>query len=501
MVEDTSPAQPPEERSLSSRASSATVWVIFARFAQQIIGFARILVLARLLAPDDFGLMGVAISALAVSQLFAVTGFLGSLVQRQGDISHLLNTVWTIELVKNLLIAGILFTAASSIAGFLNTPEATPILQSLAGIFAILGLKNIGIVYLRRQLRVRDEMAITLGSTFLESIVTIILAFTLGTVWALVWGALARSVSLVAISYIVYPYMPRLEFKKAEAVAMFKFARWLSLTAMTLQLIHQLDRLIVAKVLGTMALGFYTVSDRFSLNPVRELGRVGVRVGYPALSTLQANITELRRKSLSTLELSMSVIIPIAATSSILVEEFVPVILGDQWTGAIDVTRVLIAAAIPMTIVELGAIPLVAYGVPKASAGAIVVALITMLITMPLFSDAWGLQGAGSAMALSYGIASLIMLASWRYWLGIRFRHMAKAFLPGLILAAATALPLYAIDSIDMSNLVTTIVGAVMFVAIYGAVAAGLWFTARKGPFQFLVAAFSRKRKSKPATA
>ncbi len=465
-----------------------------ARVVQQLFGVGRFVVLARLLAPADFGLMGVAASALLVLHMFSGTGVRGALVQRKEDISSALNTAWTIDLARTLVIASILFAAASPISNLLNTPDATPILQALAGAFAITGLINVGTIYLRKELRVRDELSINLSAMVAESIVSVVMALVLESVWALVWGAFARSITLVAMSYVIYPYMPRLEFKKSEAGWLFRFGRWVSLNGIGVQLIHQADRLIIARILGATALGFYAISDRLSLNPVREMGQVGIRVGFPALSKLQEQKEEFARKALATIELSLSIVVPVSVASFILVDSVVPVVLGDEWVGAIDVTRMLVLAAIPMTIAQVGAVPLVAFGIPRVAAGSTLVALIALLIALPLLANRMGLEGAGLAMLIAYGSSSVVILASWRRHLGVGFSSMLRASLTPLVLAITVAPPLLAIDSSDWSNTAKTISGAATFVSIYGITSIGLWVVAKRGLMQVVLAATSRGR-------
>lgn len=484
----------PTSHNLGKRASSATIWVVFTRVIQQVLGFARVLVLARLLAPEDFGLMGIAMSVLAITQLFTITGFLGALVQRQGDISKGLNTAWTLELARGLLMTAIIVAAAPAISSFTNVPEATPILRVLAAIFILGGLSNVGVVYLRRQLRIRDEMFVNLSGTVAELIVTVTLAIIMESVWALVWGAIARTTTGVLVSYVVYPYMPRLEFNKEEAGKMFRFGRWLSLSAITKQLINQADRFIITKILGPAALGFYTVSDRFSLNPVRELGVVAARVGFPALATLQSDKDLLAKRAASTLNMSLTIIIPVAVAVFILSDSFIPVILGDQWVDAVAITQILVLAAIPMSIVEIGGVPLVAYGIPKIASAAALVALVTVLIAMPIMASNMGLEGAGWAMVIGYSAGTLVILASWYRYLGVGLIALGKVFMPGIAISVAANGPMYLIDNTGLSNLEQTIASSALFIALYAISALVLWKFARLGPFFVLSAARSRAK-------
>lgn len=491
-------SSPPGQQSLGQRATSAAAWAVAARVVQQVVAIGRILILARLLAPDDFGLMGVAVAVLTVIQMFTTTGFSAAIVQRPGVINNAINTAFTIDLARAVLVSVALFASASLIAAAFEIPEASEVIRALAIVSLIGGLINPANVRLVRELRIKDTLWVQLGSVIAEAIVSITLAWILGSVWALVWGAVARAFAQVTVSYVINPYMPRLEFVKSEAAWMFRFGRWMALDFMMTQLAHQVDRVIIARVLGPAALGIYTVSNKLSLNVVREFSLVGSRVGFPALAKIQNRPSDFATRSLEMLELSLSVSVPAAVFLVVLADAAVPVLLGNQWMAAIGLTEILALAAIPMTIVATGSVALAAVGVPRAAAFANTVALITIIIAMPVLATESGITGAGQAILIAQSAAAALIVVLWIRRLSIPLMSVASPFVSPAILALAVGAPLLAIDSTEWTNVSKLVLGTLVSATAYGITSILLWRIANRGAFQ-MIATLLRRRTSAEA--
>ena len=138
---------------LSQRVVHAGLWSFAIRITMRLMAFSRTVILARLLAPDDFGLMGIALLMLSLLTIFTQTGFDSALVQRKGDIQPYLDTAWTVRLVRGALLALLLVLAAPLLASFFNAPAATQIIRVMAISAFLSGLVNIGVVYFEKELQ------------------------------------------------------------------------------------------------------------------------------------------------------------------------------------------------------------------------------------------------------------------------------------------------------------------------------------------------------------
>lgn len=440
--------------------------------------------------------MAIALSVTLVVNSLSNTGFRSALIQRADDISDSLNTAWTIDLVR-LTIIGLAIVAASPlIAQMFALPESTPILR-LAGFSVILsGLSSIGTIYLRKELRAREELIIKLGSTVVNSVIAIALAFTLGSVWALAWGSMAGTIAGVVLSYVVYPYLPRFELRRNEIGWMFAFGKWMTVDRLAMVLANQAPRLGIAQVLGANALGMYVIGGRISMSLVAELNQISVRLVFPVLSKVQNNAVLLRRYSLAVVELGFAIVLPLSVFMAILAEEIVIGILGPNWESAVDITQILAIVAIPMVIVRLMRTPLQSSGHPGTAARVNLVPLAIIAIGIIPTTTRWGLEGAGWLVFSGYALAIVPLLITWRKSLNVAPVSFAVTLLPGLLIAMSIFGPLLLIKSLDIPNFIALTVGALTASLIYVVISYGIWRVSHTGPIALAIMVRTREKPS-----
>jgi len=240
-----------------------------ANYQSRLRGFIRTIILARLLAPEDFGLLGIAMLAIATLETFSQTGFWEALIQKKGDVESCLDTAWTISAIRGTILFLILFLSAPIIAKFFNSPHATLVIKVIAVSTLISGFRNIGILFFQKDLEFNKQFFYELSATLVDLAVAISLAFILRNVWALVWGGLAANVIRLFASYILHAYRPHVRLDKSEFKNLFSFGKWVLGSSTLIFLITQGDDIFVGRMLGVTALGFYqTPTYRFWRNRV-----------------------------------------------------------------------------------------------------------------------------------------------------------------------------------------------------------------------------------------
>jgi lipopolysaccharide exporter len=175
---------------LSGRVMRASLWVVGARMGGRLFAAARTLVLARLLTPHDFGLVALALLPLsAFAALGAGTGR-AALIHRQQRSPVMLDTAWTLGLIRRAAAAAVLALGAPMVAAFFEAPEATNVIRAMALLPLLQGLRNIGVVEFQQELQFGQETPLETMGLLAETVVAIGLALWLGNAWALVGGAL-----------------------------------------------------------------------------------------------------------------------------------------------------------------------------------------------------------------------------------------------------------------------------------------------------------------------
>jgi lipopolysaccharide exporter len=289
---------------LSTRVVKGGLWVFALRVINRGLGFARTIILARLLAPEDFGLLGIAMLAIATLETFSQTGFQPALVQKKENVESYLNTAWTVSAIRGGILFVLLFLSSPLIARFFNSPQATLIIRVIAVTVLLSGLKNIGIIFFEKELEFNKQFFYQLSGTLANFGVAIVLAFVLKNVWALVWGGLAFSFVQLFMSYIVHPYRPKVRFEKTKFVELFRFGKWLLAQSIAIFLITQGDDIFVGKMLGVTALGFYQMAYLIANLPATQITHVISGVTFPAYSKMQDDLVRMKKACLRVLGLT-----------------------------------------------------------------------------------------------------------------------------------------------------------------------------------------------------
>ncbi len=329
-------------RNISRKVVKGGAWMLALRIIDRLFNFVRIIVLARLLAPEDFGIFAIALIAIMTLTTFSKTGFHGALIQRKGDISDYIDTAWAVQVVRGVFLATILFIAAPHIASFFEEPGATPILRVLALSLLFQGATNPGIAYFQRDLNFQRVFVYEMGGTIFDIAVSVTAAFVFRNVWALVYGLLARHLVQLILSFLMAPQMIKPRFELDKFKELFVFGKYVFLSSILNFLLIQGTQAFVGKILGAATLGFYLLAFRISDLPIRETINVVSRTTFPAYSRLQDQVFKLREGYSKILQMVSFILIPVAVGLFILSREFTQLFLGEKWMAIVPALRVLV---------------------------------------------------------------------------------------------------------------------------------------------------------------
>lgn len=386
---------------LRRRVLHAGGWNFGLRMVLRVSTTARMVVLARLLAPDDFGLMGVAFVALEFLERVTSTGFRPALVQRRGRIDDHLDTAWTVDLIRHLVVAGGLVLGAPLVAALFNEPRAVTVVQVMALGIAISGLTNIGIVFFERELEFHRLFLYQLSGILANIIVGIGAAVALRNVWALVLGFLAQHLVSTIASYFVHPHRPRLRFQRQQAAEMFGFGKWVFGADTLTYLLNNVDYVVVGRMLGSGPLGLYRVAFNFSQLAATELTLVIGKVAFPAYSKLQASAERLSRAYLQSVDVVAALAVPASVGLALVAAPLVEVLLGERWVPMTLSLQMLALVGMTRALASTSGPLFRAVGRPAMVAklaGARLVVLLPMLLYA---AGRWGIDGAAGAVLAS----------------------------------------------------------------------------------------------------
>jgi O-antigen/teichoic acid export membrane protein len=285
---------------LQSRAASALEWFgrdrlggqaiwIGAPFAvNQVVRLVTSVVLARLLAPEMFGVMLLINTLRTGAELLSDIGIGQSVVKSaNGDEKRFLDTAWTLQLLRGVLLTAVTVAVAVPIGSIYGHPELTPILLAISPVFIFTGLQSPGLFLMQRHIWLRARAAYDLGSVAFQCGFTILLAAVMPSVWALVWGLVVSTLFSTAMTYaVVRKHRPSLAWNKSAVREILHFGKWIFLSTLVYFAATSTDSVYFVAVLPLALTGVYSYARTFA----DFFGQLGSRAGsmliFPKLAAL-----------------------------------------------------------------------------------------------------------------------------------------------------------------------------------------------------------------------
>jgi lipopolysaccharide exporter len=398
---------PHSSTDLRTRVVCGGIWVFALRITDRLFKLARTIILARVLAPADFGVFGIALLAMSALETFSQTGFNAALIQKKEDTKPYLDTAWTVQAIRGVLLALILFTIAGHAAAFFDAPAAKRILQVIALSVLLRGFTNIGVVYFQKELEFRKQFLYQLSGTFADMTVAISMALLLRSVWALALGLLAGALVRMVLSYFIHPYRPQLGFNQQQFKELFGFGRWVLGSSILVFLITQGDDIFVGKLLGVTALGFYQLAYRLSNMPATEITHVISQVTFPAYSKLQDDIPRLREAYLKVLKLTAFLSFPIAGLIFVLAGDFTKIFLGQKWMPMVPAMQLLVLWGLIRSIGATTGPIFASIGKPGIATKLQFLQLVLLVVLIYPLAMTWGIVGTSLAVVFAALVANL----------------------------------------------------------------------------------------------
>lgn len=335
------------------------------QWTMRAMGLVSLFVLARLLTPADFGVVGLAMTAVAFVEIFAYLGLWQVLVRmEQPDRSHL-DTAWTIQLILLTGLGLLLAVIAFPVAAFYGQPAIGPVLLALSLRFVLQGAINIGIVDFDRNFQFGRDLAMRLSGRIVSLAVAIGAAVILQSYWALVAGLLAQSACLLVASYLLHPYRPRFSLQRRAELIGVSVWIFLGLGGQVIQ--DQIDRVALGRVDDAGSVGAFAVSKDLSAIFTQEIATALNRVSF--VETSRGGALEEQGARIGTLLGSYALVTaPLGIGIGAVAADFFTVFLGDQWQQAARVTQLLAPAGAAYAVYKLIASSLQAGGREKLSA-------------------------------------------------------------------------------------------------------------------------------------
>lgn len=316
---------------LKQKATKGVLWSAIERFSVQGVQFCIMIIMARLLTPNDYGLIGMLSIFLAVAQSLIDSGFSQALIRKQDRTEVDNSTIFYFNVVVSIILYLILFLFAPYIADFYNTPELCNITRVVCFSIIINSLAVVQRAILTIKIDFKTQAKISLIATIISGITGIILAYSGYGVWALVIQSLINSFLNTILLWVLSKWRPIKAYSWKSFKELFSFGSKLLTSGLIDTIYRNIYPIVIGKTFSASDLGYYTRAQHFSEFPSSNITGVLQRVTYPILCNIQNDDNKLRDVYRRFLKLSAFVIFPLMTGLAAVSHPFINLIIGSQW--------------------------------------------------------------------------------------------------------------------------------------------------------------------------
>ncbi len=402
--------------SLRDRTLHGLGWSGFSQVLRQGLQVIVSILLARLLAPGDFGALAMIMVFTGFAASFSDLGLGAALVQKQDAQPRHASTVFCLQLVVGFALTVLLAGASHLIAGFYRNPGLVPLCLGIAPIFVFSALSGVPMSLLQKEMAFRKIAVIETITVLVSGTTAVLLALNGWGIWSLVVQCLLSAFLTAALSWRQSRWRLSFAFDLPSWRELRRFGTSLAGYNVVNYWIRNLDNLIVGRFIGPAALGLYSRAYNLMLYPISQVSGAVSRVMFPALASIQDQTERLRDIYLRAARLIALATFPIMAGMAVLADLFIVTVFGPAWEEAAGILRILAAIGMLQSVgTTLGWIYTVR-GRTKTmfrfgmAAGAVYA--VSFLVGVR-----WGVRGVAAAYAASGFL--LLWYPSWRLAGGI----------------------------------------------------------------------------------
>lgn len=423
----------PTPRNIVRGGSVLAAGTIIERLAR----FGRNVVLARVIAPDQFGLMAVVLAAIALFEAITEVGVNQAVIQNhRGHTPEFLNVAWWINAVRGVAIFVIAALLSPAVASFYRQPDLAPLLTVAFVSMIFTGLASPRMYALQRQFRFGASVAVTQGAGLLGTLATLALGLTLRNVWALVIGTVVEAALRFLLSFLVCPIRPSFRIDRESWRDLFRFTRgMLGLSFLTF-LVSQADIFVLGRLVTTEVLGLYSMAVTLALFPLMVFSKVAQPLVVPLLAAHQDAPDALRATYLRLQRLIWLFGLPMATTMGVAAAPLLELVYGPAYAAASTPFAIISAYVVVYMASMVSFSVYLAIARPELQRSFTLLRAALLVAGIYPLAVAFGPVGAAASMLGALTLAMLLQLRNLGRVIGLRAGPYAATLRGGLLGAA-----------------------------------------------------------------
>ncbi len=325
------------------------VWKLLERFLAQLITFVVSIVLARMLSPEDYGVISIVLIFIIFADVFVTNGFGTALIQKKDATDLDFSTLFYCSFTISIIIYGVLFIMAPIIASFYKNPILVPVIRIFSLRIPISSYNSIQHAYVSRHMLFKKFFFSTLGGTLLSAFVGIGLAYRGMGVWAIVAQYLVNTVVDTIVLGFTIPWKLKFQFSKSAAKQLMGYGWKVACAALSGTFFTQLRSLIIGKFYSAADLAYYERGRSFASLATDNVSNAIMSVMFPSFANINENKIQVKKKLQQTIRIMSYVIFPIIIGIALVAKDVVRILLTDKWMSSVPYMQILsISAAVAM---------------------------------------------------------------------------------------------------------------------------------------------------------
>ncbi|MBC8440653.1 MAG: lipopolysaccharide biosynthesis protein [Deltaproteobacteria bacterium] len=398
--------------SLGKKAFKSGSWYALFTFASQGFSWLITFWVARLLMPDDYGLMALTTIFTGYAAWFSELGLGAAIIQRESPTQEDLSSIFWFTLGVGVLLAIACFPIASISAWFFEEPRLIALTRTIAIIFLINSVQIVPGNLLRKDMEFKKLGFIKMIAIFISCVYMLISAYRGAGVWSLLGGQILLAFVNTLLVVCLVRWYPRRHFDFKEVSSYIKYGVRIAIGRTLFYITDNSDKFIVGKKLGAVDVGYYSFALQLSQLPTEKITVMINQISFPLFSKLQHSKEEFNRHYLKIIKIIATLVLPLFVGGFLVAEELIFVVLGDKWSPIIILFKYLCLAQIITSLSAINNIVHNALG--KAELSMYFNGLCAVLMTISFYIAAvyYGLD----AMIFPWCGTYFLLCAGWIYF-------------------------------------------------------------------------------------
>ncbi|TDX42938.1 O-antigen/teichoic acid export membrane protein [Halanaerobium congolense] len=461
--------------SLKKKTFWGGIWNSLSSVSLTGLNFIITAILARLLSPNAFGVMGMIQTTIALINMMNQFGLSPAIIQGENLNQRRLSSLFWFNMFVGITMTGIVFFSADLVALFFNQNSLAPLLRLISIVFTVVSFSFIQQSLLRKEMKFKELFNINIISTISYGIITIILAVNGFGVKSLVLGYISKNIVNTILIILFNRWVPSFRFDFKEIKDLLNFGVYVFGSSILNYFNRNLDYLLIGRFLGSEALGYYTLAYKMMLIPVQKIGGVISNTFLPAFSQIKHNQKSIKKYYLKVLQLISLLTFPMMGGLFIVAPEFILSIYGENWIPVIILIQILsITGALQSLGTTLGTI-LLSQGRSDISFKWNLFAVSNLAVAM-LIGMNWGIIGVAAGVAIFsfyafwisfYITGSLINMSLLDLVNFIKKSFLYTIFMMIIVYLTKTYLVTPNIEQMPIQLAINVITGIVVYAAIF----------------------------------